>query len=279
MSTSDLQPVKPPALRPGDTVGIVAPASNVKRGGLGSRLRRVAARRLPAVLSRLDPGTGTLFCRIGRAQGARVGRNVRPRRRSRDCLRARRLWRQLSAASAGSGKDQVASQDFRWLQRHHLVVDATSQMSPASSFSTAPWSLKTGLHEDGVDLPSWQAAVSGGAAPWDVPMGADVSGLVDGEGEGVLIRRMSLDPGRIAWHALRNQDSRYDFVSRRPCRQALSDRPHADAIETGRLSRRCPRHRLRRNARLRANRRSRLHSAGSRHADRRRLGSSRRLRR
>src|SRR5580698_9556881 len=34
MSSSNFQPVKPPALRPGDTVGIVAPASNVKRADL-----------------------------------------------------------------------------------------------------------------------------------------------------------------------------------------------------------------------------------------------------
>jgi muramoyltetrapeptide carboxypeptidase len=48
-----------------------------------------------------------------------------------------------------------------------------------------PMVAKDWLHEDGVDLPSWQAAVSKSAS-WDVPMGADVGGLVDGEGEGVL---------------------------------------------------------------------------------------------
>ena len=44
---------------------------------------------------------------------------------------------------------------------------------------------KDWAHEDGVDLASWQAALSG-ATPWDVPLNADVSGLVDGEAEGVL---------------------------------------------------------------------------------------------
>src|SRR5258708_26691786 len=34
MSSSNLQLVKPPAVRPGDTVGIVAPASNIKRPDL-----------------------------------------------------------------------------------------------------------------------------------------------------------------------------------------------------------------------------------------------------
>jgi muramoyltetrapeptide carboxypeptidase len=36
-----------------------------------------------------------------------------------------------------------------------------------------------------VDLASWQAAVSG-RVPWDVAVGAEVKGLVEGEAEGVL---------------------------------------------------------------------------------------------
>src|SRR3954464_6114030 len=39
MPTSNRQPVKPRALRPGDTVGIVAPASNVKQADLESGCR------------------------------------------------------------------------------------------------------------------------------------------------------------------------------------------------------------------------------------------------
>ena len=38
---------------------------------------------------------------------------------------------------------------------------------------------------DGVDLASWQAAVSGTTA-WDVALGAGVTGLVEGEAEGIL---------------------------------------------------------------------------------------------
>jgi muramoyltetrapeptide carboxypeptidase len=40
-------------------------------------------------------------------------------------------------------------------------------------------------HADGVDLTSWQAAVSGATA-WDVPVGAEVRGLVEAEAEGIL---------------------------------------------------------------------------------------------
>ncbi len=48
-----------------------------------------------------------------------------------------------------------------------------------------PMSAKDWAHEDGVDALSWQAALSGLAA-WDVPIAADVRGLVKGEAEGIL---------------------------------------------------------------------------------------------
>ena len=44
---------------------------------------------------------------------------------------------------------------------------------------------KDWFQEGGVDLPSWQAALAK-AEPWDVSVGAGVSGLVEGEAEGVL---------------------------------------------------------------------------------------------
>jgi muramoyltetrapeptide carboxypeptidase len=48
-----------------------------------------------------------------------------------------------------------------------------------------PMAAKDWAHEDGVDLASWQAAVAG-ARPWTVSVGTEVSGLVEGDGEGVL---------------------------------------------------------------------------------------------
>ena len=48
-----------------------------------------------------------------------------------------------------------------------------------------PMAAKDWAHEGGVDPASWQAAVSG-ATPWNAPVGAEVSGLVEGEAEGIL---------------------------------------------------------------------------------------------
>jgi len=50
-----------------------------------------------------------------------------------------------------------------------------------------PMAAKDWARQDGVDLPSWQAALSG-VVPWELTLGADsgVSALVEGETEGVL---------------------------------------------------------------------------------------------
>ena len=48
-----------------------------------------------------------------------------------------------------------------------------------------PMAAKDWAHEDGVDFPSWQAALSG-TNLWSVPLNAEVRGLVEGEAEGVL---------------------------------------------------------------------------------------------
>jgi muramoyltetrapeptide carboxypeptidase len=48
-----------------------------------------------------------------------------------------------------------------------------------------PMAAKDWAHEGGVELASWQAAVSSATA-WDVPLGPGVSGLAEGEAEGVL---------------------------------------------------------------------------------------------
>jgi len=48
-----------------------------------------------------------------------------------------------------------------------------------------PMAAKDWAHQGGVDLPSWQLALSQ-SAPWDVPLNSEVINLVDGEAEGIL---------------------------------------------------------------------------------------------
>jgi muramoyltetrapeptide carboxypeptidase len=47
-----------------------------------------------------------------------------------------------------------------------------------------PMAAKDWAHEHGVDLTSWQSALSG-TAPWNVPLNEGVTGICDGEAEGI----------------------------------------------------------------------------------------------
>ena len=58
-------------------------------------------------------------------------------------------------------------------------------MPQASSRSTAPWSPRIGCTKTELTWPHGAAAVWGATA-WDVALGAGVTGLVEGEAEGVL---------------------------------------------------------------------------------------------
>ena len=184
MSSSDLQPVKPPALRPGDTVGIVAPASNVKRADLEAgceALRRAGYRPfyLDSILERDLYFAGSVDRRARELEEMFV----------RDDVRA------IVCARGGYGANYLLQAlDLEKVRAHPKIFVGYSDITTlltyfhdAAGFITfhGPMVAKDWLHEDGVDLSSWQAAVSKSAS-WDVPIGADVSGLVDGEGEGVL---------------------------------------------------------------------------------------------
>jgi muramoyltetrapeptide carboxypeptidase len=184
MSSSDLQPVKPPALRPGDTVGIVAPASNVKRVDLDAgceALRRAGYQPfyLDSILEQDLYFAGSVDRRARELEEMFV----------RDDIRA------ILCARGGYGTNYLLQAlDLEKIRSHPKIFVGYSDITTlltyfhdVAGFITfhGPMVAKDWLHEDGVDLPSWQAAVSK-SAPWDVPMGAEVSGLVDGESEGVL---------------------------------------------------------------------------------------------
>jgi muramoyltetrapeptide carboxypeptidase len=67
------------------------------------------------------------------------------------------------------------------------ITTLLTQFVDAAGWVTfhGPMAAKDWAHEDGVDLASWRSALSGTMA-WDVALGAGVSGLVEGDAEGVL---------------------------------------------------------------------------------------------
>jgi muramoyltetrapeptide carboxypeptidase len=184
MSPSSRQLVKAPALRPGDTVGIVAPASNIKR-------------------TELDAGCGALQ-RAGYQpfyfdsileQDLYFAGSVERRARELEEMFVRDDVRAIVCARGGYGANYLLRElDLKKIREHPKIFvgysDVTTLLThfvDAAGFVTfhGPMAAKDWAHQDGVEFDSWQAAVSG-ATPWDVALGAGVSGLVEGGGEGVL---------------------------------------------------------------------------------------------
>jgi muramoyltetrapeptide carboxypeptidase len=182
--SSRLQPVKPPALRSGDTVGIVAPASNLKRADLDAgceSLRRAGYRPLyfDSILE----------------QDLYFAGSVERRARELEEMFVREDVRGIVCARGGYGANYLLRQlDLKKITANPKIFVGYSDITALLTYFTdagafvafhGPMVAKDWAHDGGVDLVSWQAAVLG-TTPWDVPLGAGVSGLVEGEAEGIL---------------------------------------------------------------------------------------------
>ena len=178
------QPVKPPALRPGDTVGIVAPASNVKRADLEAgcdALRRAGYRPLylDSILDQDLYFAGSVERRVRELQEMFV----------RDDVRA------IVCARGGYGANYLLNKlDLNIVKAHPKIFvgysDVTALLTwfhDATGLITfhGPMVAKDWAHNGVVDAASWQAALSATTA-WDVALGAEVSALVEGDAEGAL---------------------------------------------------------------------------------------------
>jgi muramoyltetrapeptide carboxypeptidase len=184
MSSSDPQPVKPPALRPGDTVGIVAPASNIKRADLeaGCEALRRAGYRPFYFDSILE-------------QDLYFAGSVERRARELEEMFVRDDVRAIVCARGGYGANYLLKElDLKKIRAHPKSFVGYSDITTlltyfydAAGLVTfhGPMAAKDWAHADGVDLESWHAAVSGMTA-WHLALGAGVSGLVEGDAEGVL---------------------------------------------------------------------------------------------
>jgi len=184
MSSSNFQRVKPLALRPGDTVGIAAPASNVKRADLEAgceALRRAG----------FNP---FYFDSILEKDLYFAGSATRRARELEDMF-TRDDVRAIVCARGGYGTNYLLEElDLHTIKAYPKIFVGYSDITTLLTYFGddaglvtfhGPMAAKDWSHADGVDLTSWQAAVSATSA-WDVPLGAEVSGLVEGEAEGVL---------------------------------------------------------------------------------------------
>jgi muramoyltetrapeptide carboxypeptidase len=184
MPASNLELVKPPALRPGDTVGIVAPASNIKRAALAAGCE--ALRRA---------GYNPFYFDSILDQDIYFAGSAERRVRELETMLLREDVRAIICARGGYGSNHLLPklnlEEIR--ARPKIFVGYSDLTSLLTCFTRAggfvtfhgPMAAKDWTHEDGIDFPSWQAALSG-AVPWDVPLNVEASGLVDGKAEGTL---------------------------------------------------------------------------------------------
>jgi muramoyltetrapeptide carboxypeptidase len=184
MSPLNRQPIKPRALCPGDTMGIVAPASNIKRAELEAgceALRRAGYRPfyIDSILEQDLYFAGSVERRARELEEMFVRDEVRAVVCARGGYGANYLLRELDLEKIKAHpKILVGYSDITTLLTH--FVDAAGIITFHGPMAAKDWA-----HEDGVDRVAWQSALSGTTA-WDVALGAGVSGLVEGDGEGVL---------------------------------------------------------------------------------------------
>jgi muramoyltetrapeptide carboxypeptidase len=183
-SASPKSRIKPRALRPGDKVGIVAPASNVKREMLEAGcdgLRRAGYEPFyfESILER------DLYFAGSAERRARELEDMF----TRDDIRA------IVCARGGYGSNYLLSAiNLKKIATHPKIFvgysDLTSLLTwfvDAANFVTfhSPMVTKDFADANGVDLASWQNAVSG-AAEWEIGEGSGAKPLVAGEAEGIL---------------------------------------------------------------------------------------------
>ncbi|HEY1677551.1 MAG TPA: LD-carboxypeptidase [Candidatus Sulfotelmatobacter sp.] len=176
--------IKPPALRTGDTVGIVAPASNIRQSDLEAgceALRRAGYKPvyLDSILERDLYFAGS----------------AKRRARELESMFERDDVRAIVCARGGYGSNYLLRElDWPKIKRHpkifvgysDLTTLLTSLLDAAGMAAFhGPMAAKDWAHAGGVEMNSWQGALSQ-TYPWDVPVNEGAFGLTDGEAEGIL---------------------------------------------------------------------------------------------
>jgi muramoyltetrapeptide carboxypeptidase len=184
VSASPNSRIKPRALRPGDKVGIVAPASNIKRelleaGCDGLRRAGYEPFYFESILERDLYFAGSAERRARELEDMFL----------RDDIRA------IACARGGYGSNYLplTLDPTKIIPRPKILVgysDITTLVcciADSANFVTfhGPMVTKDFAVADGVDMASWQNAL-GGADEWEIGEGSGARPLVAGEAEGIL---------------------------------------------------------------------------------------------
>src|SRR5947199_9903565 len=178
--------VKPPTLKPGDVVGIVAPASDIKRELLEAgcdALRKLGYKPFyfASILQQDLYFAGSHERRAQELQAMFERDDVRAIACARGCYGANYLLNALDLRKIASHpKIFVGYSD---------ITTLLTYFADAGGFVTfhGPMGTKDFAHENGVDLKSWEAALAG-HSQWELELGTDVGvrPLLQGSAEGIL---------------------------------------------------------------------------------------------
>ena len=183
-SISRVARIKPLALRPGDTVGIVAPASNVRAEHLEAgcaALREVGYKPFyfESILERDLYFAGSAVRRARELEEMFV----------RDQVRA------IICARGGYGSNYLLDLlDLNKIKAHPKIFVGYSDLTTLLTYFAdsagmvtfhGPMVAKDFAHADGVDVASWERALNG-SSDWAVELGSNVKSLIEGSAEGIL---------------------------------------------------------------------------------------------
>jgi muramoyltetrapeptide carboxypeptidase len=184
MLCSRTRRIRPPALCSGDTVGIVAPASNIQRADLDAgcdALRRAGYQPFyfDSILEQDLYFAGSSERRVQELEDMF----------SRDDIRA------IVCARGGYGVNYLLEKlDLQKIRAHPRIFVGYSDITALLTYLTdaaglvtfhGPMAAKDWAHDNGVNLASWRAALSA-AEVWDVPLNPEVTAIADGDAEGIL---------------------------------------------------------------------------------------------
>jgi muramoyltetrapeptide carboxypeptidase len=198
-STSNNSRIKPPALHSGDRVGIVAPASNVKREMLEAgcdALRRMGYEPFyfESILERDLYFAGSVERRTRELEDMFVRDDVRAIVCARGGYGSNYLLPALDVRNTDLKKIELKKIELKKIAAHPKIFvgysDLTSLLTTftdAGNFVTfhGPMVAKDFATADGADLASWQNALTG-VAEWEITGNSGARPLVAGAAEGIL---------------------------------------------------------------------------------------------
>jgi len=185
-TTPSIPRIKPPALQPGDTVGIIAPASNIKRELLEAGCD--ALRKF---------GYKPFYLESILEKDLYFAGSVERRARELDEMFTRDDVRAIVCARGGYGANYLLdSLNLERIKAHPKIFvgysDITSLMTYISDSLSlvnfhGPMVTKDFANSEGVDTGSWEAALTG-ASEWALNLGPESGAkpLLQGSGEGIL---------------------------------------------------------------------------------------------